>query len=760
MLKMPWQHALPNANHSAIFFLSLSILAYQVLLSRLFSVAISNLFALVALAISMLGLALGALLYSKWQSRQSAHWQTPFYAYAFTLLLQIIAFLALPQFMPAEYANATQRLAAMAALIPFMCAGLALAELLFRPSDAIAGRYAIDLAGAAAGCIVISALQQWLPPQIIAFALSALIVAAGLFTSATVKNRGLIVWVAISTAFIGCLMFFPSMFNMSSLKAQETPALYEKWNNFSYVRVLPYTQPSRVLQKLSPPTPIEGFKQLYIDIDGKMGALLTNYGNNPANLEYLKDEISNLAYHVREPHSVALIGIGGGIDVLSAMAFKTPSIIGIELNPIVLDIVTRQYAEFTGHLDKQPGVTLVRAEGRSWLKTHPEHFDAIRMAIVPVWASGAAISNTVMQNKLLTVEAWSEMLEKLTDKGILSVTRTLFPNELDRLKRLAVASLIEQGIQEKDCNQHTLILVNDVRATALVSKSPFTSKEVARFEAYAERTGGQIALAPHLGWNHEVFTNALNTPPSDNTPFYTAALNFEQLLNALTNLSQFQPLMLYAVFPLSFASFLMYLAVLIQRRKFRQANSQPIAPSATLYFTLTAGGFMLIEIMLMYQIMVFMPEPSDALCVVLFTLLVSGSAGSYVSARRPAYYRYAQWLMPIILLLTAAAYPSVSEFASASPYLIRTASVVALLLPAGFLMGIMFPAGMQRWNTTQSGTRAWLFAVNCAFSAFMSSAALILVASGSISGTYLIGVLCYAAAGCVYFYQRREAVIK
>lgn len=760
MLKMPWQHSLFNANHSAIFILSLSILAYQVLLSRLFSVAISNLFALVALAISMLGLALGALLYSKWQSRPSAHWHTPYFAYAITLLLQIIAFLALPQYMPAEYTDATQRLTAMAALIPFMCAGLALAELLFRPIEAIAGRYATDLAGAAAGCIVISALQQWLPPQIIAFTLSALIVSVGLYTSVTATIRGLIVWMAISTAFIGCLIFFPSMFQMSSLKAQETPALYEKWNNFSYVRVLPYTQPSRVLKKLSPPIPIEGFKQLYIDIDGKMGALLTDYGNNLTNLEYLKDEISNLAYHVRKPYNVVLIGIGGGIDVLSAMVFKTPSIIGIELNPIVLDIVTRQYAEFTGHLDKQPGVTLVRAEGRSWLKTHPQHFDAIRMAIVPVWASGAAISNTVMQNKLLTVEAWSEMLERLTDSGILSVTRTLFPNELDRLKRLAIASLIDQGIQETECKKHILILVNDVRATALVSMSPFTSEEIARFEAYAERTGGQIALAPHHGWNHEVFTNALNMPPSDDTPFYTADLNFEQLLNTLTNLSQFQPLMLYAVFPLSFISFLMYLAVLAQRSNLGPANTQPITPSATLYFTLTAGGFMLIEIMLMYQVMVFMPEPSDALCVVLFTLLVSGSAGSYVSVCRPACYRYAQWLMPIVLLSTAAAYPSVSAFASASPYLLRTASVVALLLPAGFLMGMMLPAGMQRWNITQSSIRAWLFAVNCAFSAFMSSAALILVASGSISGTYLIGVFCYAAAGCVYLFQRPDAVTK
>ena len=757
---MSWKDSLTKTNYGAIFILSLSILAYQVLLSRLFSVAISNLFALVALAISMLGLALGALLYSIWRSRQSAKWHTPYNAYAITLLLQILAFLALPQYVPAEYANAAQRLTAIAALIPFMFAGLALAELLFRPSESLANRYAIDLAGAAAGCIAISALQQWLPPHFIAFSLSALIIMVGLSTSTNIKCRWLRVWVAISVAFIGCAIFAPNTFNMSFTKSQNAPALYEKWNNFSYVRVLPYTQPSRVLQKLSPPTPIEGFKQLYIDIDGKMGALLTNYGNKIENLEYLKDEISNLAYHVRKPRNVALIGIGGGIDVLSAMAFKTRSIIGIELNPIVMDIVTRHYAEFTGHLDKQPGITLVRAEGRSWLKTHPQHFDAIRMAIVPVWASGAAISNTVMQNKLLTVEAWSEMLEKLTDNGILSVTRTLFPNELDRLKRLAVASLIDQGIEEKDCKKHTLILVNDVRVTALVSKTPFTTEEIARFESYAKRTGGQIALSPNYGWNHSVFTNALNAPPSDNTPFYKAALNIDELLNTLTNLSQFQPLMLYAVFPLSFASFFMYLAVLLQQRWLTRKNAHSIPSSATLYFTLTAGGFMLIEIMLMYQVMVFMPEPSDALCVVLFTLLVSGSAGSYVSACRPAWYRYAQWLTPIILLLTAAAYPSVSEFASASPYLIRTASVIALLLPSGFLMGMMLPAGMQHWNTTQSSARAWLFAVNCAFSAFMSSAALILVASGSISSTYLIGVFCYIVAGCVYAYHKREAVTK
>jgi len=720
-----------------------------VLLSRLFSVAVSNLFALVALAISMFGLALGALLYSKFYARAAGRWQTPYFAYAAGLLLQILAFLALPQLVPLEYEGVTRRSAAFAALIPFTFAGFALAELLFRESGAIANRYAADLAGAAIGCLVISALQQWLPPHMIAFIVSVIIVAVGLLATRAIKKTGLLLWGVATIAYSACLLFTPSAFDLSVLKERQAPkAFYEKWNNFSYVRVLPYTQKSRVLAKLTPEHPPAGFEQRYIDIDGQMGALLTHYGDSLDNLDYLKDEISNLAYVVRAPKNVALIGIGGGMDVLSTLAFRTPSIVGIELNPIVYDIVTREFAEYAGHLHKQPGVQLVRAEGRSWLKNSPTLFDSIHMAIVPVWASGAAISNTVMQNKLLTVEAWSEMLAKLSPEGILSVTRTLFPKELDRLKHLAAASLLQMRVTREDCPNHAVILINDVRATALVSVSPFTAEEITRIKDYAARTGATIALAPSVGWSDAVFDEATTAPPSDDTPFYSAQLSFKKLYDTLFGAPQFQQLMLYAVFPLSFVSFLMYVAMLCNRGWAQQAPGNSAV--ATLYFTLTAGGYMLVEIMLMYQIMIFMPEPSDALCVVLFTLLVSGSAGSYISTRYSGMQRATQYLLPAVLLATAALYPAVSDYASSAAPLPRLLSVVALLLPAGFFMGIMLPAGMQRWVSAETDARAWLFAVNCAFSAFMSSAALILVASGSISGTYLLGVACYVLAGAVY----------
>jgi len=84
-----------------------------------------------------------------------------------------------------------------------------------------------------------------------------------------------------------------------------------------------------------------------------------------------------LAYTIRNQGRSAVIGVGGGRDVLSAYLFGFRDITGVELNPIFIDFLTREFAT-TITLLNLPGVRLFVDEARSWFARTNEHFRSDR----------------------------------------------------------------------------------------------------------------------------------------------------------------------------------------------------------------------------------------------------------------------------------------------------------------------------------------------------------------------------------------------
>ena len=54
-------------------------------------------------------------------------------------------------------------------------------------------------------------------------------------------------------------------------------------------------------------------------------------------------------------------------DILSALAFKQQSVVGIEINPDIIDAVNGRFGDFTGHINQMPGVTIINDEARSYI---------------------------------------------------------------------------------------------------------------------------------------------------------------------------------------------------------------------------------------------------------------------------------------------------------------------------------------------------------------------------------------------------------
>ncbi len=274
-------------------------------------------------------------------------------------------------------------------------------------------------------------------------------------------------------------------------------------------------------------------------------------------MDHLRYDVTALAHYLRSQTSVLVIGVGGGRDILTALVFGQRHVTGVEINPDILDVLTRKFADYSGQLQNNPAVTLVHDEARSYVARSPEQFGIIQASLIDTWAATSAGAYVLTENGLYTKEAWLTFLNHLTPDGILTMSRWYYeaqPAETLRLTALATTSLIEMGVS--DPRKHIIIIRKRDNseagqysvATILVSKRPFTDAEVDRISwiskamefvpvltpTFAERPEFE-AVATRDKYQELIASYPLNIEaPTDDTPFFFHMLRARDLLKAST----------------------------------------------------------------------------------------------------------------------------------------------------------------------------------------------------------------------------------
>src|SRR4051794_9217943 len=133
---------------------------------------------------------------------------------------------------------------------------------------------------------------------------------------------------------------------------------------------------------------------------------------------------ASLVYALRHDGTALIIGPGGGSDVISALSHGVPHVVGVEVNPLIVDRVMRStYADWNGDLYRDPRVEIVVDEGRSYIRRAPVAFASIQATLVDTWAASSSGAFTLSENNIYTREAFSEFLAHLAPGGIVAVTR-------------------------------------------------------------------------------------------------------------------------------------------------------------------------------------------------------------------------------------------------------------------------------------------------------------------------------------------------
>jgi hypothetical protein len=202
--------------------------------------------------------------------------------------------------------------------------------------------------------------------------------------------------------------------------------------------------------------------------------------------------------NVLRPHGeFAIIGPGGGVDVLRAIANGSPNVTGIEINPIIATTIMRgRYADYAQHLYDRPDVHIHVTDGRSFLRSTPQHFDVVQMTLVDTWASTAAGAFALSENNLYTVEAFGEYFDHLKPDGMIAITRWEFrhPREALRVVAVAMEALHRMGVANPARNfivaSQGSLDEDGIPVIVLAKKVPFTPAEetavITHFDHYSQ----------------------------------------------------------------------------------------------------------------------------------------------------------------------------------------------------------------------------------------------------------------------------------
>ena len=798
---------------TGLFLITLATLTYQLLLTRIFSVTMYYHFAFVAISVTMFGMAVGALLiYGRpavfTPDRLQERLAQASLGFAITIVATFLAHLWLPFRPELSLTGVATVVVTYAVLsVPFTFSGIVVALALTRFPQQVSSLYAADLAGAAVGCALLGPLLRVTdaPTGIVATAAVAglggllfLPAKAGSHPVTTSSGgfrlqpegrllRPLCLLVTLTLAAFAVVHTYAVRHDSAWLRLvwvkgrYEPRPIVERWNPFSRIRVI--GDPAREIKPSgwgfsATLPPALTARELHLDIDSYAGTELTAFDGNTATVEHLKYDVTNVVHYLRPSSDVVVVGAGGGRDILSALVFNQRQVTGVEINPSILELVNGRFGDFTGHLDRNPRVRFVNDEARSYLARMQARVDIIQISLIDTWAATASGAFVLTENSLYTLEAWTRFLERLSPRGVLSVSRWYYadrPGEVYRSAVLAVAALQRLGIARP--RDHFAIVRASPPATAgapdgigtiLVSRDPLTSADLDTLEAVAARLKFDIVQSPRTSVDDTFAAIASGdrlpallasypldiSAPTDDSPFFFHMLRLRDVFDV--HRWQDQGIVSFNMKAVGVLGVLLTTVVLMTTacivvplmRTGRGTGLEGAAPYLA-YFAAIGLGFMLIEISQLQRLTIFLGHPSYSLSVVLFSLLVSSGLGSLSTARVTAPESAARRRLMLTIAIMAAfglLTPLVTHRFEASSTPIRIALSIALLFPIGFLMGMAFPLGMRLALRRAPLLAPWFWGVNGAASVCASVLAVVIAIGAGISAAFWTGTACYLAA--------------
>ena len=705
-----------------VFSASAGTVLFEVTFVRLFSALFRYHFAFLSLSTAMMGIALsGAYCQSRRLPKPGLLDCAALFSLAIAVVLPLVVLVApitFDDWNPLSLGNMIFVFGLL--LIPFFFGGLCiLLPLQGRPR--VAGTiYGASLVGAGVGGGLSPFLLDRFDPVRLGFLVAgvlALAAVVGLFRRTRLRDvlfPGVVALLCIS------LFQLQHSWKLVRLPVPREYASYrprlDVWNRVS--RLVVYDTGSERGRAWTPKASVDlDFSPEWVGaIDSCAGFPIVAFEGDVKRLDYLRYDISALPFYFAGGGPVAVVGAGGGKDLLTAAAFGSHQVDAIEINRGVYEGVNESIATFSGAPYSRPCCTTWIMDARRFFRVSRQRYALILSSMTDTWAAAMNGGMVLSESYLYTKEAVRDYVSRLADDGILAVLRySAVPNrEMMRLTATAAQVLDDVGVASP--SEHVVVVQKEMTRSAgigllMLKKEPFSPDDVWRLQTLCCQLGFDLIAAPGLKRDKGIMAVLADRtrkayvrslpydirPVTDDRPFFFQSVPFGQLfhrsMRGEQSLQLFEAAML-PIFKFGLLAFLLTVGCLVAAVPSGSGSGSIRAALTLLAFALIGLAFMCVELALLQRFILFFSEPVAATAFVLSVLLVSAGLGSLlvdrVSTKRlPASFAFA--IAAIVLLVGGSALLGglVKTVFITSNW--RFVLFVLCIAPLGFAMGLPFP---------------------------------------------------------------------
>lgn len=749
---------------------TLGTLLLELALTRVFSVVYFYHFAFLAISVALFGLGAGGVF-----SYVVAGWRGALYEKLGVLgALNAVAIVLCLWFLLAQTGNleTVELMAAyFVAAIPFLLSGVIISLVIADTIERVNRVYFFDLLGAAGGCAVLVPLLNWIgAPNTIIVAAVLFAVSSAIWFHLARGSRGRVFAVILGLLLVALITYNAkdSLIDVKFAKGRQLQnEEFVRWNSFSRIALQP--------------EPNSSIKSIVIDADAASGIPGFDFAHlSSQQKSELAYEGPGFPYLLRPGAKTLVIGPGGGWDIARALASGSKDITGVEINPIIANVIMREkFPHYSRRLYFRPEVRIVVEDGRSFVRRSQDRYQVLQATLVDTWASTAAGAFALSENNLYTTNAFVDYLSHLTNDGIMAFTRWGFepPRESLRIVSLAYTALKQFGQEQPARN--VIVVRQDSHAlkgwgaqdTILISRNPFNSADIKLVQNAAAIATMQVVYSPgtetaspfrdlllaedpsgfYADYKFDV------SPVSDNRPFFFFTVQPRDFWRFATHASrQAEDYKINSALPVLFGVVLVSIAataIIVCLPPLLLRNHLPRTEGAIrslLFFLFIGAAYILIQVALIQKFVLFLGHPTYALTVIIFSMLLSSGIGSFASKRLvrgdPARLSRVLVLIGAGMLVLSVILTPITENGVSLPLSLKVFVSVALISPVGFAMGMPFPTGLTLLERIMPASVRWAWAINAAASVTGSAAAMFCAIYLGLQMTLIIGGLLYLAA--------------
>lgn len=744
----------------ALFLISTSIIAFQLLLIQIISFVQWYHFAYMIISIALLGFGTAGTIISLFKKKLLQHFDKllPLLTILTGLSMPTVVYLSQIKFIQfdmtvlftGDFQIAKLILNYLLFTLPFILGAMVVGIIFTKYTSEIGILYFSNLIGSGFGSVVILFLSEIFFPQKLIFVVAVFATSAG-FVSIPKTNTKLFSFLFASLALLIIGFIFPL-----ELKPSE-------YKNRSKTLNLPDAK--LVNQKASPFGIIEAISSRLIrnadglslkfqgDVKSGTAVFLNGDFAGAAIKEILTDtncfvdySTSYIPFLIGKRDTVLVLNSATGLDIQKSLRAGAKKVIAVEPNSALLNLLQIEKPELNDSIYLRDEVETFNIDSRSFLLSNKGKFNLILLPTIDVFGGSSGVYS-LREQYHLTLQAFETIFNRLSEQGafVVNVWIDYPPRSTIKIISTILEALENNGV--KYPSKHIAAIKNWNFLTIIVKSNPLLPAEESLIRSFCDNMQFDLVVLPNLKTNERDRFNKQQTndfyqaidkiiesknereqlyknyafnvsPSSDNKPFFFQFLKLSSLPLLKQVYSNYNISFVelgYIILYFTFIQIFFLSAIFIVLPLFRIGFKSSYKLQILLYFGGIGIGYMFIEIIFIQKFTLYFGNPVYSAAVIICIMLICSGAGSYSTYKLIFLSEKLLVIFTSIIAIVIIQTIIVNEFIYSTihfPLLTKCILTLIIIFPIAFLMGMPFPIAIKKNNESFPEVIPWAWAIN------------------------------------------------